>query len=572
MFILSIQDGPDEAKDRQFSLKEGDAVIGRASEADIRLLSSAVSRRHARICLRNGECSIEDLASRYGVFLNGQRIEVRTIVKASDELRIGDYLLKVAPVEQLRPGVRTEKVESYNTLEEVRREVVDARSSNRALYAINPTVKLQAVLELSQHLSMTLEEQPLLDKLLDHLLNLFPVADEALVVLCQEGQLVVRGERARNALCDVEVGFSRSLIKQALADGVGILSPDVQVDDRFGGNVSLRSTKARSLMCVPLIAHDGNRLGAIQLACCAANRTFEPQDLHLLTTISLQVAVVLENAALNAEHLREAQFRKELAMAQQIQKSVLPIKFAAASRFGCDIYAQVWSAREVSGDFYDFFVTEKGNLAFLVGDVSGKGMPAALFMFAARSLERYLVAQETSPAQALARLDQALAADNTSAMFVTILLGIMDAASGEIVLCSGGHPAPLVRRCDGRIDVAELAPGGRILGLDAGPLRLADTRLTLAPGETLILYTDGCTEAFAPDGRTMYGVGRLRHALSHGGDGPLKPMAEGVRDRVVHFSGSSELQDDVTLLILRRNAAHSADRKSGRPTALKLGT
>src|SRR5262249_6077865 len=147
---------------------------------------------------------------------------------------------------------------------------------------------------------------------------------------------------------------------------------------------------------------------------------------------------------------------------------------------GFELFARVDPAREVSGDLYDFFRLADDRLAFFVGDVSGKGMPAALFMIAVRTLSRHLAASGLSPAETLARLNTALAADNPSAMFVTLAHGIYTPSTGQLVLASGGHPAPLYRRVNGQVEELGMRPG-RLLGVTAGDLRLTDTHLTLAP-------------------------------------------------------------------------------------------
>ena len=536
MLTLVIQQGPRETRGRRFSIGENPALIGREADADVSLPSKGVSRRHARIVLQAGVHVVEDLGSTNGIYLNNQRVATRASLNDHDELRIADFVLKVVP--------------SAPEPEPVIRDKIDASTTNHSLYHLNPAVKLQAVLELSQHLSLTVEQQPLLDRLLEHLLKLFPLADQAMILRCDGDQNQVHGQRGRRG--ETDFPYSRTLVNQALADGVGILSADVRADQRFDGNQSLATSAARSLLCVPVIGHDGRRLAVLQMATIRDGRAFQQEDLHLFTTIALQVAVVLENAALNAQRLREAQLHKELAMARDIQQSVLPTNFGIAASFGCEIFAKVWPAHTVSGDLYDFFPTRDGRLAFFVGDVSGKGMPAALFMFSVRSLGRFLAAEGGSPAQTLTRLHQALVADNAAAMFVTLVHGVLNPANGEVILCSGGHPPPHRIRADGRLEVCTLSPG-RILGCDTGTFRLTDTAFTLNPGETLIHYTDGFTEAFAPDGQAMFGPDRFKETLAQYAAEPLPTWADRTAQAILRFTSGSELQDDLTLLMLRRN-------------------
>src|SRR5262249_37667515 len=160
------------------------------------------------------------------------------------------------------------------------------------------------------------------------------------------------------------------------------------------------------------------------------------EDLNFLTTIGLQVAMVLENVALNNQRLREAELLRELATARHIQEQALPTDFAPLPG-GYELFARIWPAREVSGDLYAVFATQDGRLAFFVGDVSGKGMPAALFMFAVRSLGRHIGLGGTSPAKTLRQLNIALARDNPANLFVTMVHGIYTPATGEVVVACG---------------------------------------------------------------------------------------------------------------------------------------
>jgi sigma-B regulation protein RsbU (phosphoserine phosphatase) len=268
---------------------------------------------------------------------------------------------------------------------------------------------------------------------------------------------------------------------------------------------------------------------------------------------AIQVSTVLENAALHAELLREERLRQELRLARDIQQAFLPTDFELFADDDPELFARVHPAREVSGDLYDFFRLADDRLAFFLGDVSGKGIPAALFMIAVRTLIRNLTPSASSPADLLQRLSRALTNDNPTAMFVTLLHGIYDRGDGSVLLASGGHPPPLLRRGDGHVEEAPVTPG-MLLGSVLEP-RVSDTRLTLERGETLILYSDGFTEAFAPDRKEMFGKERLCEVLG----GPrsalsLQACAEEASAAVQRFSGQAELQDDQTLFLLRRRS------------------
>jgi serine phosphatase RsbU (regulator of sigma subunit) len=540
MYNLVIVRGPHAG--RKFALEAERTVLGRQSDSTICLESQAVSRHHAHLLRVGDGYVVEDLGSSNGTFVNGKRVTGRVPLTEQDRLELGPYTLS------LRPSAPTPTGEDDYVI----RESVSLATTNQSLYGQDAGHKLQVVLDIAQHLGRTLDLDTLLGKLLDYLLRLFPQADRGMVLLTEGDHLRVQAQRSRRAEDPTAYSYSRTIVRHALDQGVGLLSEDVRSDARFQSSQTLSALNLRSVMCVPLIGSDKRRLGAIQLDHAHKGQPFRSEELQLFTAISLQVALVLENAALHAEVLREERLRQELVLAHEIQQGFLTTEFPRPKNVGYELFARVEPARQVSGDLYDFVLLPDGRLAFFVGDVSGKGMPAALFMVAVRTLCRHLAAESDSPAETLRRLNAAIAADNPSAMFVTLAHGLYNPTSGETVLASGGHPKPLLRHADGRVEEVAVT-NGMILGCEGVNLRLSDHRLTLEPGDTLALYTDGYTEARAPDKKTMFELPRLMDAF--GGPRtalPLKECADEVHAAVERFTGSEELQDDLTLLLLRR--------------------
>jgi phosphoserine phosphatase RsbU/P len=516
------------------------ALIGRQPDVAVYLDSLSVSRHHARIVNQPDGCFIEDLGSSNGTYVNGLRIDGRAPLTERDELRIGPYTFYL----------HTERPPPPSAPDPIIRARVDAAATNSTLFSHNAAYKLQVVLAIAGELGRALELDPVLGRLLDHLLRLFPQADRGMALLCEGDRLAVRAQRTRRDDPHTDFPYSRTIVRRALDDGVGLLSEDVGHDHKIELSATLLSLNLKSFLCVPLIGWEGRRLGVIQLDCIRPGQVFKAEDLELLTAVCLQASVVVENAALYAEHLREAQLRQELCFAREIQQSFLPTDFEPLGPAGPEVFARVQPAREVSGDLYDFFPLPDGRLAFFLGDVSGKGMPAALFMIAVRTLIRHLAPSTSGPAELLSRLNAALCADNPTNLYVTLAHGVYDPADGGVVLALGGHPAPLLRRAGGRIEVVTAKPGLMIGCAPVVPV-YTDKTLTLAPGETLMLYTDGYTEAFAPD-RRMFGLEGLCEVLS----GPRTPLplrecAEETAAAVARFTGG-ELQDDQTLFLLRR--------------------
>src|SRR5262245_49702992 len=419
--LITLQ-GPNAG--RPFPLDPDRSLIGRRPDSTVFLESLAVSREHAQLLCQDDAYFVEDIGSSNGTFVNGKRIHGRVPLTEADALQIGPYVFALRPDPNLRA----------TDSDPVIRNQVNVVPSNLTLYAQNPALKLQVVLEIAQHLARTLETDVLLGKLLEQLFRLFPQADRGMVLLCEGERLVVRSQRTRGSTNPTDFPYSRTIVKKALDDGVGILSEDVPGDHRFVTTATLVNLNLHSLLCVPLIGQDKRRLGVIQLDCARPGGAFHGEDLELLSTVALQVAVVLENASLHAERMREERLRQELAMAREIQEGFLPTDFEPLGKSNFELFARIHPARQVSGDVYDFFPLGDGRLAFYVGDVAGKGMPAAMFMVKVHTLARHLASAADSPARTLAKLNRALADDNFTGMFVTMAYGTYDPASAKVVL------------------------------------------------------------------------------------------------------------------------------------------
>ncbi len=537
MAKLIMVQGPNPGQ--QYALDDREMVVGRQPDVDLVLDSREVSRRHARIVPDGQRFFLEDLGSSNGTFLNSARLDGKMELHEQDQIRMGPYLFRF----EIAPSSDASVIVSAQ---------LSVHTANVDLFKLDAGRKLQTVLEIAHQLAHSLELNEILPKLLDHLLRLFPQTDRALILMLEGEHLVVRALKSRRPDRGAGPTYSRSVARRVLDEGIGIVAEDTLADQRFLTTQTLNNLGIRSFLCVPFKAHDGRPLGVLQLDRYGFGNPFTEEDLHLLTAISLQVSVVLENAGLHAELLEKERMKRDLALAREIQEGFLPQDFAPLSEGGLDLFAKVYAALEVSGDFYDFFPLENQRLAFAVADVSGKGIPAALFMTGVRTLARHLAPSGASPAEVLQQLNDSLAADNPTAMFVTMAFGIFDAKKGEVVLASAAHPPAVVRRAGGHTEELTLAPG-RVLGFSPGPLALEQARITLAPADTLVLYTDGVTEAVGPDRQTMFGAERLTGMLRDLAPGqPLSAWCTSIRNSIERFAGSHDLRDDVTLLLLRR--------------------
>jgi phosphoserine phosphatase RsbU/P len=251
-----------------------------------------------------------------------------------------------------------------------------------------------------------------------------------------------------------------------------------------------------------------------------------------------------------------ARLEQELEAARRLQMAMVPQSFPKPSAaFPLDLCASMEPAREVGGDLYDFFVTEDGKLCFLVGDVSGKGMPAALFMARTKSLIRITTelmrarhGASAGPAEIIARVNRELCQDNSDMMFVTLFFAMIEPATGELEFCNAGHNAPY--RLNGK--TVETIEGGKGIILGVRPDAVYSTgRLALAPGDGVYLFTDGVTEANNA-AEELFGETRLEAVLRAADGAPCAEIVKSVAYAVRGFVGDALPSDDITMLAIRR--------------------
>jgi sigma-B regulation protein RsbU (phosphoserine phosphatase) len=239
----------------------------------------------------------------------------------------------------------------------------------------------------------------------------------------------------------------------------------------------------------------------------------------------------------------------ELQAAREIQMSIVPKLFPPfPNRTEFDIHAILEPAREVGGDLYDLFLLNENTLCFLVGDVSGKGVPASLFMAVTKTLLKSGAHEARTPAQILGSVNNELCLDNDSSMFVTVFLAILHIPSGRVTCSNAGHNPPFVLRANGSL---ERLP--KIEGIALGVMEdfsFADYDLTLGRGDTILLYTDGVNEAMNPAGE-LFGEERMEQVAKGNGAASAAGLTKALKDAVRDFAGEAEQSDDITVMALK---------------------
>jgi sigma-B regulation protein RsbU (phosphoserine phosphatase) len=311
------------------------------------------------------------------------------------------------------------------------------------------------------------------------------------------------------------------------------------------------AAKTLDIMLLVPVRHRDEVLGAIALGRKLTGARFLREDLFLLETLANQTGAAMRTASLYSESLRRAALEEELSLARQIQRGYLPRAFPRWDNL--EIFGLNQSSKQVGGDYFDLMDTDDGVLA-AIADVSGKGVPGALVMSMIQASLRTQAGEGRAVSDILERVNRLLLSRGESGMFATGFLAKLDRATMELRSCNAGHNPPFLQRADGRIEVLHL--GGLLLGVFDDP-RLEEGMVTLEPGDRLLCYTDGVTEARSPSGEFFdeERLGDLLRVLPR--DLSAEEVARAIHDAVYAFSQSEDLEDDMTLIVLRV-PAHAA--------------
>jgi len=355
-----------------------------------------------------------------------------------------------------------------------------------------------------------------------------------------EAELVCRGCTGPVRITGLRLGRRQGIVGRCCETDTLQHVRDVHADPSWEPAVDAETGfTTHSILCAPLVAR-GERLGAIELVNKrSADALFSEEDAQLLEVLARSAALALQNARMTARLVAREALEREVRMAAEIQRSMLP----AARPAPFPLVGANVPARGVSGDFYDWLDPGDGRLVFCVGDVSGKGIDAAILMAKTASLFRCIARDGVGPGPLLGRLNAEILETVTRGLFVTMAVGRLDPGPGTVRLAAAGHPPVLVRDADGTWH--EVASGAPPLGIAPfAPGEPPEVELSLAGG-SVYLYTDGVTESRGPGGR-MLGVAGLRRAIDERGDRPVRERL----DALVASLRVGRPRDDLTLLVV----------------------
>ncbi len=417
--------------------------------------------------------------------------------------------------------------------------------------------KLQAILEIIRGLGQTLEADVFLPNVLDSLFEIFPQADRGYILLADpnDGHLVPQAMKSRRGEggSSATMGpISRSVAARVMSAGEAILSSD---DSAAEG--SILDNSGSSTMTVPLMGPSRKPLGILHVDCDDPARRFLREDLEVLLSVGTVVGQAVEFARMHQASLQSDRRERDLATARELQLHFLP--HARPVVPGYRFFDYYEAADDVGGDYFGYIPLADGRLAIALGDVSGKGVSAALLMARLCSEVRYCLAISSTLVEAIERLNRELVGATLNDRFVTFLLCVLDPQQQTLDIVNAGHLPPLRRRA-GVVTKLGLAEAGPPLGYDPTQ-QYAVFTTPLEEVDTIILYTDGISEARSP-ADTIYGTQRVCRIVA---DGPadVEALSRKILDSVERFVGGRPQGDDVCLLAFGREKEEGGEEIRG---------
>ena len=527
---------------------------------------AAVSRHHAVILEEAGDFFIQDMGSRNGTFVNGQRVSDRAPLREGDHVLICDLTFQFhvdGPTASLAGNELGEDSSLARWQEDTDEEsglssvmaTFDLSGSHSASWQLSakPEVKLAALIEISTNLGKTLSMREILPKILDSLFKIFVQADRGFVVMRPEpdAPFVPVAVKTRRGGEDDEVRISRTIVEQAMEGKKAILSADATRDERFNMAESISDFHIRSLICAPLLDSKEEPLGVIQVDTSNQRSRFNDEDLEVLAGVASQAAIAIDNARMHEIAVAQQALQRDLELAHRVQQALLPD--APPCVVGYHFFDYYRAANQVGGDYYDYITLADGRFGVVVADVAGKGVSAALLMARLSSEVRFWLASEPDPAKAVVRMNDAFSRNDWQDRFVTGVLAVVDPGKNSMTIVNAGHMPPLLRHSGGTVEAIGEKEAGLPIGVVEDFQYESYTRV-LDPGDFVTLFTDGISEAMNPQ-RELYGLKRLEEQVGNQAVN-VSDLGQKILEDVREFVGGHPQSDDMCLACFGREEAH----------------
>jgi len=523
-------------------LDAGPVSIGRASDCTIPIKDRYLSRRHAEILPSRGGWVLKDCGSANGTFLNGKRVEQEQSLQSGDRIRLGDTEIVFESSEH-----NTDRILAIGDSLSKTTIAIPIQELEQNRYETGDPSKLHTLSQLAAEL---LEDRPL-DQLFGYITDrvlLHTRASRVAIGLLRPDQTsFLNVEVRRQDRNDTsELRISRTVLDEVVKEKKALASVDVSIDDKLKRAQSIVTQGIRSILCAPLIIGDAVA-GVLYLDYLGHQQQIAEEDVRLVAQIARFAAIKLETTRLREEAIQKRLMDEELKTASVIQRRLLPP--APTGIEGYSFAGLNRPCRTVSGDYYDFVVRPDGRVYFVIADVSGKGVTAGLMMAGLQAAFRIFSKSDPTPREMMMRLNVALKEILPQSKFVTLFLGRLETRTGTVEYANAGHTPPLWIRSGG---VEELNETDLLLGVVTHAEYLGRS-FQLAPGDALVLFTDGLSEAENAGGEELGGV-LLQQKLAAVHGMAADAITRTVEEVVLAHSGDRPLADDVTLVVVSRNS------------------
>ncbi len=559
---------PDRAAEH-FQISRLRVTIGRSARNDLCIPDPFASRVHAEVRNEGDEYFLQDLGSANGTLYNGSIVETPITLTRGGRIQIGETEIVFNDSAFPLSSGATMITDNSSSIPEATIALSSADRTTSGLFEAiegarskseDPAERQQAakqsdLLALISKVGVALLASVTLNETLEQIVALVfeaVPADRCMIMMRDEKnpELKVAVARLRDRVGEVgEIRISRSVIDEVVANGKSVLTSDAQADPRFaGGTVMLQGV--RSVLAVPL-GVGSNVFGIIYADSPLAEGRFTEDHLKVLTTLASVAAIRVENARLTEEQMERERLEREQQVASEIQQRFLPATAPIVT--GYELQGISFPCYEIGGDYYDFIQREDGRLVVALGDVSGKGTAAALLMSSLHAAVHAQADIHDSLVKTISAVNRYLVDSIPANRFVTLFYAELDPQNGTLSFLNAGHNPPLIVHTGGTME--QLASGGLPLGIMTNA-DFREGRTKLYPGDVLVIYSDGVSEATNPSGEE-FGPTRLYEVVARN----LEASAGGIRDRIesalTKFCQGTPAADDITLVIVKRNAEAS---------------
>jgi serine phosphatase RsbU (regulator of sigma subunit)/pSer/pThr/pTyr-binding forkhead associated (FHA) protein len=557
---------PDRAAEH-FQISRLRVTIGRSARNDLCIPDPFASRVHAEVRNEGDEYFLQDLGSANGTLYNGSVVEGPITLTRGGRIQIGETEIVFNDSAFPLSSGATMITDNSSSIPEATIALSSADRTTSGLFeaiegartrddsAPRPAKQID-LLALISKVGVALLASVTLNETLEQIVALVfeaVPADRCMIMMRDKKspELKVAVARLRDRAGEVgEIRISRSVIDEVVTNGKSVLTSDAQADPRFmGGTVMLQGV--RSVLAVPL-GVGANVFGIIYADSPLSDNRFTEDHLKLLTTLASVAAIRVENARLTEEQMERERLEREQQVASEIQQRFLPA--AAPQIEGWELQGISFPCYEIGGDYYDFIQREDGKLVVALGDVSGKGTAAALLMSSLHAAIHAQADTHDSISETIGAVNRYLVESIPPNRFVTLFYAELDPRNGTLTFLNAGHNPPLIVHAGGTME--QLAAGGLPLGI-MSDAEFREGRTQLRPGDVLVIYSDGVSEAVNPSGEE-FGPTRLYEVVARN----LDASASGIRDRiesaVTKFCQGTPAADDITLVIVKRNAEAAA--------------